>query len=93
MRDLDVNAGAGGAEQLTIAAGPTSVAGSDQQCTEVIVSNLVGNNVAYINIGAAATTSHFELAAGEHIDVAVLNTNQINVIGTAGEKVSLLWRK
>ena len=92
MRDLNVNGGTGGVEQLTIPGGPASGAGSDQECTEVVVAN-PNANAAYLNIGAAATTAHFQLPTDVPITVAVLNTDQINVIGTAAEKINLLWRK
>jgi len=92
MRDLNVNGGSGGIAQITITAGPTSTVGADQECSEVLVEN-PNANAAYLNIGAAATTAHFQLPTKVPIKVAVLNTNQINVIGTAGEKIDLLWRK
>jgi len=92
-RDLKVNGGEGGVEQITMAEVAASVAGSDQECTEVTIVNPNANSF-FLNIGAAAVAATgFEIPQNVPVQVAVLNTNQINLIGTATEKVNLLWRK
>lgn len=91
-RNLKVNEGSGGVEQITMAGAAASQAGADQECTEVIVYN-TNAATAHLNIGAAATANHFPLVQNVPITVAVLNTNQVNVLAGNAEKIEFLWRK
>lgn len=89
--NLGENSGVMGIQLITVGAGPVSVAGTDQPCRTCLVMQKSGTQ-AYMNIGAAATTSHWKLLATDAIEVPVNNVNQINVNGTAGDIVQVLWR-
>jgi hypothetical protein len=86
--DISENSGVGGVEILVVG---TNNQGSDQPCRTCLVMQKSGTQ-AYLNIGSTADTGDWKLLATHPIEVAVQNTNQIFVAGTAADQVQLLWR-
>ena len=89
--DLTINSSSGGVEVVTIAAGPVSTTGADQECRAAMVKPESGVTI-YFNIGAVATSLHPVLDA-TFMPMPVSNTNLCNFFSsTAADTVYIIWR-
>jgi hypothetical protein len=91
MSSLIENSPLGGCVIVTIAGTPADISPSSQACQSCLVQQLSGTQ-AYMNVNAAATTSTWKLSSTSPISVPVENLAQLHFIGTAADKIQILWR-
>lgn len=60
----------------------------DPEVSYVIIKN-VGSSPSYINVNAAATTSHFKLDAQEELEIGLSNITTIQAICDSGLSTTL----
>ena len=93
-RDLTKNSETAGVVLVTIAGSPVDISPSAQVCVSCLVQLKSGTG-CYMNIGAAATTSHFlipKAGTTPPIEVPVTDLSLLHFIGTAADVVQILWR-
>jgi hypothetical protein len=89
-RDLTKNSETGGVQIVTIPNPAADTSPTAQTCVSCMVAQKSGTQ-AYMNIGAACTTSHWKLSTTP-IEVPVTNLENLHFIGTAADLIQILWR-
>lgn len=85
----EIRSGTAATTTPTVTTSTTTVLDSNANRLGALISNPTGGETVYINFGAAATTSHHELAAGQSMDVGTY-TGAINGIsGTSSQALAV----
>ncbi len=92
MATINENTESGGFVLVTIAGSPADISPSSQKCRYCYVAQLSGTQV-YMNINAAATTGKWKLqaATATPLKLNIRNLSMLHFIGTASDKVQILW--
>lgn len=89
-RDLTKNSDSGGLVMITIPTPAADILPDSQPCLRAFVRHFSGT-ASFMNVNVAAVAaSSWPLGSTIH-EMKVSNLNQLHFIGTAGDKVQILW--